>query len=331
MKAAWYTRTGAAREVLQYGELDAPPPPGPGEVRVKVMASGVNPSDWKVRKGGYGRPLAGPLIIPHSDGAGVIDAIGPGVNARVGDRVWIWNGQWQRAFGTAAQYIVLPRNQAVLLPEKVTFPEAACLGIPAMTAMQAVRLLQLKPSSVVLVTGGAGSVGNYAIQIAKLSGARVISTVSNDRKASHAKNAGADEVINYRSEDVGSRIREITHGHGVEALIEVDFAGNANLYPLIMARHSTIVVYGTSQNSASVPALWMMQNSLSLRLFLIYDIGVEDREGNISRLRELLSQGKLTHTIGKRLPLRDIATAHDIVERGEVIGNVVLDLDIPEI
>jgi len=163
MKAAFYTRQGPAAEVFQYGDQPTPEP-GDGEVRVRLVTSGVNPSDWKVRAGG--RPLAGPLIIPHSDGAGVIDAVGPGVPAqRIGERVWIWNGQWGRAFGTAAQFIALPSAQAVRLADGVDFAAGACLGIPAFTAWQAVRRANLSAGGTVLVTGGAGSVGHYAIQM----------------------------------------------------------------------------------------------------------------------------------------------------------------------
>jgi NADPH:quinone reductase len=328
MKAAWYTRTGAAREVLQHGDLDNPPDPKAGEVLVKLHASGVNPSDWKVRKGGYGRPLIGPLIIPHSDGAGMIEAVGPEVTSRAGERVWIWNGQWLRPFGTAAQYIVLPENQAVHLPDNVTYVEGACLGIPAMTAMQAVYLAHVRKDSTVLVSGGAGSVGHYAIQLAKHRGGRVLSTVSNESKATHALQAGADEVINYRTENVASRVRQITKGRGADALIEVDLSGNAALYPSILAPHATVVVYGMSTNIANIPSLWMMQKSITLRLFLIYDIDATDRQQNIAHLHDCLTGRKLIHTVAKRLRLEEIAEAHDMVERGDIIGNIVLD--IPE-
>jgi NADPH2:quinone reductase len=213
MKAAFYSRQGMAREVLQVGEQPVPQP-GPNEVRVKLHASGVNPSDWKVRSGGFGRGLMASLIIPHSDGAGVIDAVGPGAPDRIGERVWIWNGQWKRPHGTAAEYIVVPTEQAVELPDTVGYAEGACLGIPALTANHAVRLAGLRRGMQVLICGGAGSVGHYAIQMAKTRGARVITTVSNHDKAEHAKSAGADVVINYREEAVGSRVQQETGGSG---------------------------------------------------------------------------------------------------------------------
>src|SRR6266478_6990905 len=201
MRAAFYTEQGQARDVLKIGEQPKPEP-GPGEVRVRLRTSGVNPSDTKSRRGGFGRGLAAPLVIPHSDGAGDVEAVGPGVHDRVGERVWVWNGQWKRAHGTAADYIALPSVQAVHLPDKVDYAQGACLGIPAMTALQAVRSAQLQRGSIVLVAGGAGAVGHYAIQLAKLRGAVVVTTVSGDAKAVHAKRAGADHIINYRTEDV---------------------------------------------------------------------------------------------------------------------------------
>src|SRR5688572_8317455 len=177
MRAAWYEKIGPAGEVLQVGEMPAPEP-GPGEVRVRIHASGVNPSDWKTRAGL--RPMTFPRVIPHSDGAGIIDRVGVGVpESRLGDRVWTWNAQWKRPFGTAAEFVVLPAEQAVSLPDGVAFDEGACLGIPALTAHRAVTIDGSVESQTVLVSGGAGAVGSYAIQFAKLLGAsRIIATVS---------------------------------------------------------------------------------------------------------------------------------------------------------
>jgi NADPH2:quinone reductase len=267
-----------------------------------------------------------PLIIPHSDGAGDIDAVGPGVPDRVGERVWVWNGQWKRSHGTAAEYIVLPAAQAVLLPDNVDYAAGACLGIPTLTAIQAVRLTQTEPGSTCLIAGGAGSVAHYAIQLSKLRGARVITTISNEAKAAHARAAGANEVINYRSEDVGERVRALTGGRGVDAVVEMDLSRNARYYPAVLRPHATVVIYGMSANESTLPSLWLMQNNITLRLFLIYEISDVDRRAGITELTELLKQGRLTHTVAKRLPLEDIAEAHDMVERGDVIGNVVLEI-----
>jgi NADPH2:quinone reductase len=326
MRAAFYTEQGAAHDVLRVGDQPAAEP-GPGEVRVRLRASGVNPSDWKTRRGGFGRGLFAPLIIPHSDGAGDIDAVGPGVTGRtIGERVWIWNGQWKRAHGTAAEHIVVPSPQAAPLPPNTGYAEGACLGIPALTAVQAVRLAGIVPGATVLVVGGAGSVAHYAIQFAKLRGATVVATVSNEAKADHAKRGGADVTINYRGEDVAERIKALTDGRGVDAVIELDLTRNAKLYPTIVRPHGRVVVYGMSAAEATLPALWMMQNSVSLLPFLIYEISAEDRAAGLAEVARLMEAGKLQHTVAQRLPLERIADAHDIVERGEALGNVVLDI-----
>lgn len=325
MRAAFYTQQGDAREVLQTGEVPTPEP-GPGEVRIRLRTSGVNPSDWKSRRGGAGRRMSAPQIVPHSDGAGEIDAVGTGVADRGGERVWIWNGQWKRAYGTAAEYIVVPSAQAVRLPENASYEEGACLGIPALTAIQAVRLAEIAPDTTVLIAGGAGAVAHYAIQLAKLRGARVITTVSNDAKAAHARAAGADETINYRTEDVSERLNMLTNERGVDALIEVDLSANAKLYPAVLQPHSTVVVYGTSAAETVLPGHWLMINSVTLRSFLVYELSDADRVAVINELTELLELGRFKHAIARRLPLDAIAEAHEIVERGEVIGNVILDI-----
>ncbi len=230
MRAAYYEQNGIAREVLVLGELDTPRP-RPGEVRVKLATSGVNPSDVKSRQGST-RKIAFPRVIPHSDGAGVIDDVGAGVSrSRIGERVWVWNGQWKRPFGTAADFIALPAAQAVPLPEKVSFEAGACLGIPAMTAAHAVALAGIGRGTIVFVSGGAGAVSQYAIQFAKWKGATVVTTVSSTEKAAAAREAGADHMVNYQRENVGERVAEITGKQGVDVVIELDLTANAKLIP----------------------------------------------------------------------------------------------------
>jgi NADPH2:quinone reductase len=324
MQAAFYVKQGPAREVLEVGAQPTPEP-GPGEVRVRLRSSGVNPSDWKSRSGRTA-PMSAPLIIPHSDGAGDIDRIGPGGANRIGERVWVWNGQWRRPYGTAAEYIVLPSAQAVLLPKHIGYAEGACFGIPALTALQAVRLAELSPASTVMIVGGGGSVAHYAIQFAKMRGARVITTVSGPEKAAHARSAGADEVINYRTENVGQRVKTLTNGPGVDALIELDLSTNGKDYPNILRPHATVVVYGMSSSESTLPTLWLMRNSITLRLFLVYDLSVSDRDACLAELGALLQSNRLIHTVGRSLPLDDIALAHELSERGEVIGNIVLGI-----
>ena len=253
MRAAYYEKNGPAREVLRVADVETQQP-GRGEVRVKLITSGVNPSDVKGRAGTT-RKIAFPRVIPHSDGAGEIERVGEGVPAsRVGERVWVWNGQWRRPFGTAATEIVLPAEQAVPLPANISAEAGACLGIPAFTAYQAVELADAKEGATVLVAAGAGAVGHYAIQLAKRRKATVITTVSSPAKAAIARQAGADHTIDYKRENVGERVMAITNKTGVDAVVEMDFSGNAKLMPSVLHPRSKIVVYGNASAEAAIPA-----------------------------------------------------------------------------
>ncbi len=326
MRAAFYEQPGPARDVLHVAEVPTPEP-GPGEVRVRVRCSGVNPSDVKSRSGANRRPMLAPRVIPHSDGAGVIDAVGPGVPAeRAGERVWLWNAQWKRAFGTAAEYVALPAAQAVPMPAGLEDAAAACLGIPAMTAWQAVRMAGAEPGRTVLVAGGAGAVGHYAVQIARARGARVIATVSSPAKAEHARQAGAAETIDRRNEDIPARIATLTGGRGVDAVIEVDLAANAALLPGVLRPHGTAVVYGNSAPMPAVPAAWMLQNNIALLFTLVYELSPVDRAAALAGLQALLAEGRLQHAVALRFPLAEIVAAHEAVEQGRAIGNVVVDI-----
>jgi NADPH2:quinone reductase len=237
MQAAYYEATGAAGDVLQLGELPDPEP-GPGELRVRLVCSGVNPSDVKTRAGLRSKVLPFPRVVPHSDGAGVVDRVGEGVSAaRVGERVWVWNAAWGRPMGTAAQFVVLPERQAVTLPEDVDFDAGACFGIPALTALHAVLSHGGVQGKDVLVAGGAGAVGHYAAQFARRLGARrVFTTVSDAAKAQLALRAGVDAAIDRHSEDVAARIRELTADRGVDRVIEVDIAANGRLDTQLLRR-----------------------------------------------------------------------------------------------
>lgn len=327
MRAAFYERTGPAREVLQLADL-ATPEPGPGEVRVRLAASGVNPSDVKSRAGLRSTELPFARIVPHSDGAGVIDAVGAGVPAaRVGERVWVWNAAWKRAFGTAAQQVVLPAAQAVALPPGVPFDAGACLGIPALTALHAVRVDGGVAGKSVLVTGGAGAVGHYAVQMSKLAGARrVIATVSSEAKAMQALQAGADEVIDYRDEDVAARVLKATSGEGVDRVIEVDFAANVTGSLAAVRSEGDIVVYGSGRPEIAVPFFPAILKGVRLRFFIVYNLGAADRAAAIGQLTAWLREGRLQHSIAARLPLDAVAEAHELVESGRASGNVVLQI-----
>ncbi len=322
MRAAFYERNGAAREVLRVGEVEAPQA-GAGEVRVRLAASGVNPSDVKSRQGST-RKIAWPRVIPHSDGAGVIDQVGDGIaKARIGERVWIWNGQWKRAFGTAAEYIALPAAQAVRLPDKVSFEAGACFGIPAMTAYHAVALAAAKKSTTLLVAGGAGSVSQYVIQFAKLAGATVLTTISSPEKAKLAREAGADHTIDYKRENVGERAMELTGKRGVDAVIEMDLAANAKLIPQVLRPKGSVIVYGTG-GEATLPAFFCLTQSIRLQFFLVYELDTGERERAVSAINRALSEDKLVNRVAQPTHLlEDTAAAHEAVERGTV-GNVIV-------
>ncbi len=253
MRAAYYEQNGPAREVLKVGEVETPQP-GPGEIRVKLATSGVNPSDVKARSGTT-RKISYPRVIPDSDGAGEVDMVGDGVPAsRIGERVWTWNAQWLRPYGTCAEYVTLPSAQAVRLPAKASFEVGACLGIPAMTACHAVAVSGAAPGATILVAGGAGGVGHHAVQFAKMAGATVITTISSPEKAAVARAAGADHTIDYKRENVGERLGAITGRKGVDAVIELDVAANAKLLPQVLRPRGKVVVYGTGAAEGSVPA-----------------------------------------------------------------------------
>ena len=321
MLAAFYEANGPARAVMRVDEVETPSPAA-GEVRVRLRASGVNPSDVKSR--GL-RKLAFPRVIPHSDGAGEIDAVGAGVPAsRVGERVWVWNGQWQRPFGTAAEFIVLPAEQAVRLPDNASFEQGATLGIPAMTAYHAIELAGADDSTTLLVSGGAGSVGQYAIQFAKARGATVITTISSAEKAAAARDVGADHCIDYKREDVGKRVAEITGERGVEAIIEMDLSANAKLIPTVLRPKGSVVVYGTGAE-AIVPASFCLLNSVLLRFFLVYQLDADQRARAVTGITRALEQGALTSRIGPTFSLAETAAAHEAVEQG-TIGNVIVKL-----
>lgn len=328
MQAAYYEATGPAAEVLRIGELPDPLP-GPGEVRVRLHCSGVNPSDVKSRGGLRSRTMPFPRVVPHSDGAGVIDRVGDGVPAsRIGERVWIWNGAWGRAHGTAAQYIALPSRQAVALPDGVSFEAGACFGIPALTALHAVQCQGSVAGQSVLVAGGAGAVGHYAVQFARrLGAARVIATVSSDDKARLARDAGAHATIDYRGEDIAERLRSLTEGRGVDRVIEVDVAANGMLDAELLRPGGRLVVYGSGAGEFKLPFLPLIAKGLSLHFFIVYNLSDDDRAQAQATLTQWLEQGRLIHNIAERLPLSRIVEAHERVESGRLMGNLVLALD----
>ena len=325
MYAVWYEENGDAADVLHYCELPAPEP-GPGEVRVRLAASGINPVDIKRRRGARGQVVE-QRTVPHFDGAGVIDALGAGVDpARMGQRVWVYEAQWQRAMGTAAEFVALPEHQAVPLPETTGFAEAACLGIPAMTAHYALFADGPVQGKTVLVTGGAGAVGAYAIQFAKLAGARVLTTVSSDEKAEIAADAGADYVFNYKAENIETRIGDLPGGGGVDRIVEVEFGGNLPTSLKVLKTGGVIAAYASDAvPEPKVPFYALAYTGACARFVLVFIMPEAAKRQAIADIGRWLEAGELRHYIARRFPLAETVAAHEAMERG-VTGNVVLEM-----
>lgn len=326
MKAVWYTRTGPPETVLRFGEQPTPHA-GPGEVRVRLHASGVNPADV-YRRAGTRYAMDGPLIVPNSDGSGVVDEIGQGADASLlGRRVWLYNGQrGGRALGTAAEYIALDADLVRTLPDSVGYAEGACLGIPCMTAHRCVSLAGPLAGRTVLVTGGAGAVGHYAVQWAKRFGARVIATVSTQAKAAHARSAGADRVVDYRREDLAEAIRAATGAACVDHVVDVDFGGNLPTVLPLLAANGSIAWYATRGNPApTLPAAEVMRRNLSLHGVLLNAAPLAARRQAQADIVAWLEEGGMRHTVASVHPLAATARAHAAVESGTKLGTVVVD------
>ena len=324
MRAVWYSDFGSAEEVLEIGDTPTANA-GPGEVRVRLHASGVNPVDVKRRAGGRGSKMDAPRVIPHFDGAGVIDDVGEGVDAgRLGQRVWVYEAQWQRDSGTAADFVALDEHQAVPLPDAASFHDGACLGIPALTAHRCVFGDGSVDGQTILVTGGAGAVANYAIQFAVLDGAYVISTVSGPDKARIASASGATDVINYREEPVGERVLELTDGRGVDRVVEVEFGGNLT-DALAATRIGGVIASYASQAEPEprIPFYDLLYRNLTVRFELVFLMAEGSKQAAISDITGWLAEGRLQHNVAETLPLEDAAQAHRAVEAGP-LGKVVL-------
>jgi len=322
MIAAVYRETGASG-VLSVEEVGTPAP-GPGEVRVRVAVAGVNPTDWKSRAGTTGE-VAFDFQVPGQDGAGVIDAVGDGVDAsRVGERVWVYFAAWRRQWGTAAQFCVVPSEQAVPLPPGASFDLGASLGIPALTAYHCLRADGPVVGADVLVAGGAGAVGHAAIELAVWSGARVVSTVSGPEKGVLADVAGASVVVNYRDDDAADQIRAAAPD-GVSRIVELALGPNLELDLAVIAPHGVIATYAADAATASVPVRALMTPNLTLRFVLVYTIGRAALRSAVDGVCEALAVGALTTLPVHRFPLSDTAGAHDAVESGAV-GKVVIEM-----
>ena len=331
MRAAWYERKGPPREVLQIGDMPDPHP-GPGEVRVRVRVSAVNPSDTKQREGWGGGGMPHPRVVPHNDGAGEIDAVGPGVpGGRVGERVWIYEAQRDgRAFGTAAELVVVPSDNAVRLPDAAGFDDGASLGVPGMTAHRLLFADGGVQGRTVLVQGGAGSVGHMAVQLARWAGARVVATVGSGEQAEVARACGAHLVVDYKRDDVAARVRAFTgRDAGVDRVVEVAFAKNLDLDARVLAPNGVISTYMVDEDLTRPPALNLQQllvKDITVRFTLVYAMPRQAHEQAAADLNAALSAGALKPRIARRFPLAAIAEAHELLGTGGAGGKVVLDV-----
>jgi NADPH:quinone reductase len=338
VRAIVYSEAGGP-DVLRLVERPIPEP-ALGEVRVAVAVSGVNPTDWRARRGSASGRLPYPEVVPNQDGAGTIDAVGPGVAAsRVGERVWLWEATWQRANGTAQEYVILPERQAVRLDDGVSFDVGASLGIPALTAHRCLTVSELGQRRLVpgalarqtvLVAGGAGAVGHAAIQLARWAGARVIATVSSDEKASLARGGGADEVVNYRSGEAVDELRRIAPD-GVDVVVEVAPAANAGLDLAALAPSGTVAVYSTGSGEGLELSTWeLMRRNVRYQFVLVYTVPTAAKVQAVADVASAAADGALAVGVDAglplhRFPLERTADAHAAVEAGAV-GKVLIDL-----
>ena len=326
MKAVWFEKNGPASEVLQFGDRPTPAP-GPGEVRVRIITSGVNPSDVKRRMGSPTQKLAFPWAVPNNDGAGVIDRVGAGVDAgRIGERVWLHSTGWQRQLGTGAEFTVTPAHRAFTLPAEVPFEVGAGLGVPAMTAHRAVFGCGPVAGKTVLVTGGAGAVGFYAIQLARRGGARVIATVSGDAKAAAARRAGADELINYKTEHVAERIKALTGGAGIDHIVEVDFGANLATTLAALKSNGSVATYASmAAPEPAIPFYPLMFKNVHLLWVFVYEMPAEAMVAAGRDVNVWLATGAAVHPQTHRFAFEQMAAAHLAVEQG-AIGKVLVDV-----
>ena len=327
MPAITYNRFGPAAEVLIFQDLDDMVP-GTGEVRVALRYSGVNPSDVKARAGtrpGVTKP-AFPQIIPHSDGAGVIDAVGDGVDpARVGKRVWIWNGQWQRAFGTAASHITLPAQQAIALPDGVDLQTGAILGIPGLTACHAVFGAGDVSGQTLLISGGGGTVGYLAVQLARWGGARVIATCS-ARDRDRVTAAGADTVLDYAADDLAAQVLAANGGAPVDRVVEVEFGRNVDLCAEVIAPNGVIAAFGSALDlKPTFPFGPFLFKAATIDVILIYLLPEGPRAQAIDRLHRALIDGALSCPVAQVFSLRETYKAHEAVEAGGRAGAILIN------
>ncbi|MDA7429258.1 NADPH:quinone reductase [Primorskyibacter aestuariivivens] len=330
MIAAFYTQTGHAKTVLAVDEFDARLP-GPGEVRVRIAGSGINPADVKRRAGETGRNRMFPIVIPHSDGYGYVEAVGQGVmDRKEGDLVWLWNAQWKRPFGTAAEYSVLPARQTVPVPANLPdgqYDICAALGVPALTGHRSVSVLGDVRGQTVLVQGGGGMVGQFAIQFLKRRGARVVASVSDDAKAAAARAVGADQTLRYTDPDALDLFKAEAGPTGFDCAIDLNFGANCADYTQYVRKHGRVVVVGSVEDMfPRVPVLMFQVHGLTVHFISGSEQPCDFRQVAINEITDGLSDGWLQGNIQARYKLADIVSAHEAVERGGLFGKIVLDV-----
>ena len=327
MKACWFDAFGAAQDALQQGDWPTPEPV-PGEVLVQLHATGVNPSDVKKRAGAFPDLLEAGPVIPHSDGAGVVTAVGEGVPpARVGERVFVYQAQYGRQLGTAAETVALDSVRAPALPDNASFEVGACIGIPIMTAHRCVFADGPVADQLILVTGGAGRVGHYAIQWAHRAGARVIATASNEQDATACCEAGAEAVVNHREPEWGKAVLDLTGGQKIDRVIEVEFGANLPELLQCVRIGATIATYSsTVVPEPALPFRTMMFMDLTVRMVIVYAMPEEAKAKAVADTQAALTEDGLQHRIAETLPFDQMAKAHEIIEEGSVRGCVVVTI-----
>ena len=328
MRAAWFDSFGSAKDVLQVGEQQTPVA-GVGEVLVRLATSGVNPSDVKKRAGSFPNLLDDGFVIPNSDGAGIVEAVGDDVDAgRVGERVWIYQAQYGRRFGTAAEYVAIDARRAPKLPDAASFEIGACLGIPVMTAHRCVFADGDVAGQTILVTGGAGRVGHYAVQWASRAGATVVATASNDEDRESCLSAGAHHVVNHRSDNVAAEIMAVTHGALIDRIVDVEFGGNLPTSVEVLRIGGTIATYASTHvPEPTLPFFQMMYKDITIRCVIVYAMPEAAKDHAIADIDTALSASALQHRIAHTLPLDQIVESNELVEQGSIRGAVVLSID----
>ena len=325
MKAAWFESFGAAADVLLTGEQDKPVP-GNSEVLVRLACSGVNPSDVKKRAGSMPEVLDDGPVIPHSDGAGVIEAVGEGVpTKRVGERVWVYEAQYARRLGAAAEYVALDSQRAAPLPDNTSFEIGACIGIPVMTAHRCVFADGPVEGQTLVITGGVGRVGYYAVQWAAQAGARVIATASNETDAENCRLAGAQAVVNHREPDWASQVIAANGGVRVDRVVDVEFGANLPVVLDMIRTSGTIVTYSsTVVTDPRLPFYRMMFMDLTIRMVIVYAMPESAKQAAIDDIDQALREDRLKHQIAHVLALDDIVQAHELIEQGGFRGCVLV-------